>query len=267
MKILLDILLCLMTPIFLIIVISIYIIYESSRKVTIKKEITEIPNNEFENENVTDIIFEDSKIRRIGAYAFKNCKNLRNFTCIEHLDLTEDEYYRKYFFEGLFKDDDEIIDPNTEKCYNCLPKPVKEIEEEAFVNCKSIEEINLPSSITVIGESAFLGCRKLKKCSLPENINILSDYLFAGCKSLEKIYIPDLVSTICSYAFKDCKSLIKISIPREITEINEYVFVNCKKLSLVKYRGTKEDWKKVTIYDTSFDRNITIQCKDGDIII
>ena len=39
---------------------------------------------------------------------------------------------------------------------------VTEIEDGAFMNCKKLKKVTIPSNITRIGKNAFKGCKKLK---------------------------------------------------------------------------------------------------------
>ena len=66
-------------------------------------------------------------------------------------------------------------------------KPVVEIGENAFSNCSSLTNIEIPSGVTSIG-----------------------DYAFSNCSSLRSIEIPSMVTSIGESAFKDCSNLIEV---------------------------------------------------------
>ena len=64
---------------------------------------------------------------------------------------------------------------------------------EAFQNCKTIEEIDIPSSVQEIGESAFNGCKNLSTIKFHDNTEIelnIGTEAFSGCSVLENIEFP-----------------------------------------------------------------------------
>ena len=80
--------------------------------------------------------------------------------------------------------------------------------------------------VTSIGESAFEGCSLLSDVTIPASVTSIGESAFEGCSSLESITIPASVKSIGMHAFKGCSSLTGI-----------------------KYRGTIEQWKKITLDD------------------
>lgn len=93
-----------------------------------------------------------------------------------------------------------------------LPKNLKEIGDEAFWSCTSLESIEVSDSVEEIGENAFYNCRSLKSVKLPENLKKIGAWAFEYCKSLESVEIPDSVEEIDADAFYGCKSLKSIKI-------------------------------------------------------
>ena len=90
-----------------------------------------------------------------------------------------------------------------------LPSTVTTVENNAFEDCLSLQNINLPSA-TTIGEGAFHRCRNLRTIDLP-SITILNHYTFDECYQLKTIDIP-LVTEIGYCCFRECDSLQKIEI-------------------------------------------------------
>ncbi|MBO7634703.1 MAG: leucine-rich repeat protein, partial [Lachnospiraceae bacterium] len=50
------------------------------------------------------------------------------------------------------------------------PDGLKEIREQAFAGCLTLQNIELPSGLERIGREAFAECRKLLKCNVPETV-------------------------------------------------------------------------------------------------
>lgn len=44
-----------------------------------------------------------------------------------------------------------------------------------------------------------------------------------------------------------CHSLENITIPNSVTSIGDYAFDGCTNLKTVNYKGTQEEWNKITI--------------------
>ena len=56
-----------------------------------------------------------------------------------------------------------------------------------------------------------------------------------------------IVTSIDRGAFGGCDDLTSITIPDSVTFIGEYAFRNCSTLETIYYKGTAEDWEKISI--------------------
>ena len=64
-----------------------------------------------------------------------------------------------------------------------LPAGTERIEEEAFINNTSIEEVTVPNDCVNIGSKAFAGCTGLKRAYIPKNAEV-ADNAFEGCNQV-----------------------------------------------------------------------------------
>ena len=112
-------------------------------------------------------------------------------------------------------------------------KPVTEIGDKAFLNCRELQSIEIPDSITAIGNSAFYGCSKLTDIMLPASVTTIGATAFYGCRLLRSIAIPGSITTIYSYAFENCRRLTNIVITDGVTKIGNSAFAACDAMTSV----------------------------------
>jgi len=108
-----------------------------------------------------------------------------------------------------------------------IPSGVKEIADEAFLNCEELKNIIIPDSVKVIGKGAFKDCHKLKSVKLPNSIKELKAETFKNCHYLTSIEIPDSVQSIGEEVFYDCPRLGKVKLSSNLEKIGSSAFFNC----------------------------------------
>ena len=134
------------------------------------------------------------------------------------------------------------------------------IGDRAFLNCRSLGSITIPSSVQSIGISAFQQCYVLLSITIPARVQTLGDSavgscinlvtvtfsgtsrlitirsnVFSDCASLESITIPSSVQSIGDNAFRGCGLLSSITIPANLTSIGNTVFQRCIGLRYVNW--------------------------------
>lgn len=173
--------------------------------------VTGIANNAFWsddfNVSITSVVIPDS-IVRIGAGAFGEC-----------YDLTSVE----------------------------IGDGVKSIGDYAFCACRSLASIEIPNSVTNIGAHVFRSCDSLTSVVIPDSVTSIGDDVFGWCSSLTSVVISDGVTSIGDKVFYYCESLTSVVIPHSVTSIGADVFERCNNLTTVYYKGTAEDWSKISI--------------------
>ena len=112
----------------------------------------------------------------------------------------------------------------------------------AMVNLDLSETTGLES----IGQFAFQDCSSLTSVTIPDGVTSIGSSAFEYCGSLESVTIPDGVTSIGDSAFNGCSSLTSVTIPDGVTSIGDSAFYCCDNLTTVNYKGTQEEWNKIT---------------------
>jgi hypothetical protein len=112
-----------------------------------------------------------------------------------------------------------------------IPEGVVYIGNYAFVNCRNMLHISLPSSLTFIGESFFAGSG-LQSIVIPEGVTTIGRNAFSGCVNLSTITLPSTIVSIDNLAFNNCSALTTVITPYKVTsiKISADAFANCNKM-------------------------------------
>ncbi|EJK71025.1 hypothetical protein THAOC_07570 [Thalassiosira oceanica] len=102
----------------------------------------------------------------------------------------------------------------------------------AFLGCKALREVAIPSSVTKLGSNAFEGCSNLAKVQFHEGLEIIKESAFQGC-TLQQVYIPSSVTKLGDSAFFKCINLAEVQFKEGIEIIGECAFYECTALQQV----------------------------------
>lgn len=164
------------------------------KKVVLHDGITRIEEMAFYDCTSLDNINIPSSVESVGYNAFHNCASLPILDNIRYADT--------YLIEAIDK---------TQASYS-IQDGVRFIAENAFNDCRNVEELSIPESVCSIGEEAFLGCQNLTTINIPQTITRIEQATFSGCKKLTGITIPQSVTSIGYGAFAACNSLTRVDI-------------------------------------------------------
>lgn len=125
-------------------------------------------------------------------------------------------------------------------------KPVKVIEEMAFISCTTVEEVVIPSGIEKIGALAFSACSSLKSVSIADTVKVIGEGAFLASSALEKINLGK-VEEIGDSAFRGCGKIAEITIPDTVVKMGQEVFEGCAETRVYCEVATKpstwnENW-------------------------
>ena len=138
---------------------------------------------------------------------------------------------------------------------------IARIGRDAFMGCRNLISITIPSSVKIIAERAFCDCLSLTSITIPDNVIQFGDGAFNCCKNLSAFYgkwasadnrclivdgelkafasaglttytIPNYVTKIGGSAFYGC-GLASITIPNSVIIIGEEAFKYCRYLTSI----------------------------------
>ena len=180
-----------------------------------------ISSGAFYNNAMVTSLTVKNPIERIAYRAFCNASNLKNVT-----------FYNKG--EGIdFIDTLAFSDCRSLESIDLSNSSITEIPENAFSNCTSLKSVKLPPTVTKIADDAFADCKKLEEIQGLSNCKIseVGKDAFAGCYNLKTFdissaTITSLPDTICSNMY----ALTSIHLPKTLTSIGTSALEGCKKL-------------------------------------
>ena len=102
-----------------------------------------------------------------------------------------------------------------------------------------------------IRKYAFYNCESLTSITIPNSVTSIDDYTFYYCISLTSVTIGNSVTSIGDSAFYS-SGLTSITIPDSVTSIGDNAFYNCSGLKTVFYKGSAEQWGKISINSNNY---------------
>lgn len=157
----------------------------------IPPSVTSIKSYAFARNPMTSFVL-PAKVTEIGDNIFASCD-------IENLSVAEGN--KKYYSKGnciLTREDNTVV----LGCKNSIiPPEARAIGQRAFMDCKSLKEIEIPSNIEEIGDMAFCECENIRHIYFADGIKKLGDYVFEYCWSLDGIAIPESLTEITLDSF------------------------------------------------------------------
>ncbi len=220
-----------------------------------------IGRNAFEKATATEINLPET-VKKIGIYAFYNCKNLTKTNLPEGIKVIEPYTYAgcsnmseitipesvvyigDYAFNGN-RPVSELVIPSSVKVigarafYNNyyvtslkLNEGLEKIGESAFRNGQTPYDneyileysLTLPSSIKEIGARAFEYSGVSGEVVIPESITKIPDDLFYGCDFLTSVVLHSGITEIGTYAFSCCYNLTSATLLSGLESIGESAF-------------------------------------------
>ncbi|HBW04990.1 MAG TPA: hypothetical protein DEF02_00125, partial [Clostridiales bacterium] len=239
--------------------------------ITLPNGLRYISDHAFSNCTKLESITIPSTVVAVGKFAFNSCKNLNSITVLGDISVGEDAFE---LCNGLNKitANGEVASAIIKQSYSTLYSTkyydidilgLKEIPDEAFLDCKILRSVNIQDGVKKIGSYAFKNCTSLLSISIPKTLRSIDWNAFRECTALEEVNISDLnkwceidmgyksnpleyakkllvngerptgnivladgVKAIPSYTFYGC-NVSSITMPESIELIGENAFYGC----------------------------------------
>lgn len=153
----------------------------------------------------------DEGIESIDGTFTGNCPNLLSITLPDSIEKIAERTFASSKIETIN-----------------WPEKCTLIDSETFIDCKNLKNIKFSKSLKNIWNNAFYNCSSLENLDLSQtNLQLIASSAFQDCLKVKTILFPDTLKYINENAFKNCFSLDTVVAP-----INCFVqknsFDNCE---------------------------------------
>lgn len=236
--------------------------------------VREIADSAFEDCSRLQSVTIPSGIKKIGAYAFKNCTALREiYYNAVNADAVAEKVYPFYNVGMESLGTTLIVGKDVESIPNYFMFSWAEDENGNDVDICNLTSIRFEegSRCESIGERAFYQCRSLKQINLPDSVTDIGGHAFRKTGFTEFNFGDDSNLIFLRYtAF--CKSQLEsITLPKSVSHVGHDVFKSCEHLKYVTFLGTPKKEEFATKNGLLFDENcksltdIYVPWSEGDI--
>ena len=144
---------------------------------------------------------------------------------------------------------DKLIDENRQGLAFYLKEDSTYVVEIGNGEARYLTRIDIPAvyNFITVTEVGRFSSEDLREISIPNTVTKIRACAFEECVNLVSVEIPDSVTSIGKSAFIGCTALEDVILPASITTIENFTFEYCESLKNIYFRGTEEQWSKITI--------------------
>ena len=204
------------------------------RNVKIGDSVTAIESHAFCGCVGLEKITIDENVKSIGLMAFNNCNNLVETNYTGKIDK---------WVEIDFCDEKGWRESNPTK-----------YSKDLYINEQLVTNIKITEA-EYIDNNAFINCKSLKNIVIGDSVKSIGEYAFEHCIGIEKVLLGNNVERIGTNAFFDCINLLSIKIPKSVVKmencgLGQYNYANMynsglEGFEMKGYTGTvAEDYAK-----------------------
>lgn len=218
----------------------------------IPPNITHIDINAYTGDDTVKDLQCSEALTVINASAFENAVNLasvsfnKNLSYIGNCAFSNTAVRELEFPANLRTIAAGAFAYNTQLSKVSFNKGLLTIEKSAFIQCKALTEVKLPSTCGILGAGVFSVCNLVREYDL-NRVREIGDYCFYDNRSLVELTIPNSCVTLGKNVFEGCVNLKTLHLPAAIPNIAQESFI-----------GLPKDCKVIVHTDKSGDAPIGI---------
>ncbi|MCR5113668.1 MAG: leucine-rich repeat domain-containing protein [Acholeplasmatales bacterium] len=167
--------------------------------------------------NLTDITIPDS-VEEIESAAFRGCSSLKNVKlnsgiksigseCFDSCTNLNYAIYNNGYYLGNSENPYLALIEAQDKAGFTIHEDTEIIADEACMDCTNITELTIPDSVKYIGADAFSGCNQMTNVNMSNNVISIGRGAFNRCEQLKKIELPSTIKSFGICEFNFCPNL------------------------------------------------------------
>ncbi len=197
---------------------SLFAYSQNLKKVTLNEGLKRLPTSTFNSSKITDINIPAS-LNEIGSFAFKDCYDLQTVAIAGGSNL------------------ESISNDAFSECSSLkqieLPEGLKYIYSRAFQYCSKLSKVNIPTSVTKIGSSAFYNSAVLDNTIAINGIKYMDGWLVWSKTGITEAQVYDGTKGIADAGLGNNTALTTVNIPKSVININQDAFDNTPALASI----------------------------------
>ncbi len=143
-----------------------------------------------------------------------------------------------------------------------IEEGVVNVGSYAFDGCSNVTSVDF-GTIDTIGNNAFMNCTSLTQVNLPSSFNWMYTSVFEGCTALKVAYLGERWWTegaVPDYFFKGCTSLRLVRLGSKFTGFGTGTFEGCSALKVIISDNSNISYDGITVVPTSI---MSGECSDN----
>ena len=214
-------------------------------------------------------------LRNIHGKAFKNCTNLTTVDFSNIYISAENTSNAKECFANCTSLT-EIKNFDNVNCINetfFVNTPLHTVENGMTISAGWLIKVNpaeiptileVPNKVTKISDYAFSACTHIEEVTLPEGLTYIGTRIFGTNENsaLKKLTLPDSLTSFSSDTIYFLTNIQELVVGKELKIFNDY---SLGELSVIRFRGTIEEFYEMPWCNNNNILKITIICTDATI--
>ncbi|MBE7090984.1 MAG: leucine-rich repeat domain-containing protein [Clostridiales bacterium] len=242
-------------------------------EVVVPKNVASLGANAFANcAGLTKVtIAKDSKLNKVGSFAFDNCDALTTVNYCASMDNWAKIEFANKEANPMYNAED--FQNNGTTLTEITLNSARTIAANAFYGFDNLTKITLPSKVNKVGLDAFVDCDSLTTVNFLGTMDdwaairfdnkeanpmaVAEEFQMKGVK-VTKIELKK-AQRIEKFAFRNFKDVTEVQLPASLNYSGELAFEGADNIAKVNYLGTVDQWAEVSFEDLKSNPNTIAQ--------